>query len=251
MRFTGKNIIVTGGTSGLGEAIVKAFADEGARVFFCGLIDDEGKRVEDEVGRVGGTATYLHADVRDDGAMKQLAGLATAGGNLLHAAVNNAGISHNAARFADHSLDIVSDILNTNVMGVWHAMRHQIPLMVNAGEGSIVNIASILSRSGAAWMAPYGMSKHAVLGLSKSAALDYAAQGVRINVVSPGPMQTPMFERALEDIGDDMEKFAGGIPQSGPADPAEVAKTVLYLASDEAMSVTGANFIVDGGVSTG
>ena len=251
MRFEAKNIIVTGGTSGLGEAVVKAFAAEGARVFFCGLIDDEGKRVENEVSAAGGTASYMHADVRDDDAMKQLVQHAVADGDTLFAAVNNAGISHSAARFADHSLDIINDIFNTNVMGVWHAMRHQIPPMVAAGGGSIVNIASILSRSGAPWMAPYGMSKHAVLGLSKSAALDYAAQGLRINIVSPGPMQTPMFERALEDIGDDMDKFAGGIPQSGPADPAEVAKTVLYLASDEALSVTGANFIVDGGVSTG
>lgn len=251
MRFVAKNIIVTGGTSGLGEAIVKAFVGEGAHAFFCGLIDSEGKRVEDEVRAAGGTATYLHADVRDDSAMKELVQCATADGAVLHAAVNNAGISHSAARFADQSLEVIGDILDTNVMGVWHAMRHQIPPMLAAGSGSIVNIASILSRSGAAWMAPYGMSKHAVLGLSKSAALDYAAQGLRINVVSPGPMQTPMFERALEDIGDDMEKFAGGIPQSGPADPAEVAKTVLYLASDEALSVTGANFIVDGGVSTG
>lgn len=251
MRFEAKTIIVTGGTSGLGEAIVKAFAVEGGRVFFCGLIDSEGARVEAEVQAAGGTANFVNADVRDDASMHQLVQQATAGGETLYAAINNAGISHSAAKFADHSLEVVSDIFNTNVMGVWNAMRHQIPPMVAAGSGSIVNIASILSRSGAQWMAPYGMSKHAVVGLSKSAALDYSDQGLRINIVSPGPMQTPMFERALEDIGGDMEKFAGGIPKSGPADPADVAKTVLYLASDEAASITGANFIVDGGVSTG
>lgn len=251
MRFEAKTIIVTGGTSGLGEAIVKAFAAEGGRVFFCGLIDSEGARVEAEVSSTEGTAHYVHADVRSSAAMADLVAHATAGGNTLYAAVNNAGISHTSARFADHSLDVVTDVFNTNVMGVWHAMQHQIPPMLSAGVGSIVNIASILSRSGAEWMAPYGMSKHAVVGLSKSAALDYAEQGLRINVVSPGPMQTPMFDRALADIGDDMEKFAGGIPKSGPADPADVAKTVLYLASDAASTVTGANIIVDGGISTG
>ena len=251
MRFDAKTIIVTGGTSGLGEAIVKAFASEGGCVFFCGLIDSEGARVEADVRSSGGTAYYIQADVRDGAAMAELVSQATAGGNPLYAAVNNAGISHPSARFADHSLEVVNDVFNTNVMGVWHAMQHQIPAMLKVGSGSVVNIASILSRSGAPWMAPYGMSKHAVVGLSKSAALDYAEQGLRINVVSPGPMQTPMFDRALADIGDDMEKFAGGIPKSGPSDPADVAKTVLYLASDEASTVTGANIIVDGGISTG
>lgn len=251
MRFNTKTIIVTGGTSGLGEALVKAFAAEGARVFFCGLIDGEGARVEAEVQPASGSAHYVHADVRDSTAMAHLVEQATEGGNTLYAAVNNAGISHASARFADHSLDVVKDVFATNVMGVWHAMQYQIPPMIAAGSGSIINIASILSRSGAEWMAPYGMSKHAVVGLSKSAAMDYAEQGLRINVVSPGPMQTPMFNRALTDIGDNMEKFAGGIPKGGPANPADVAKTVLYLASDEAKTVTGANIIVDGGISTG
>lgn len=251
MRFENKTVAVTGGTSGLGEAIVKAFAAEGAAVFFCGLLDAEGTRVEQDTARLPGTARYVHADVRDDQAMQTFTQHAADHSGGIVAAVNNAGISHAAARFADHSLATVDDIIQTNVMGVWHAMRHQIPLMLAGGGGAIINIASILSRSGAGWMAPYGMSKHAVVGLSKSAALDYADQGLRINTVSPGPMQTPMFERALADIGGDMEKFAGGIPKAGPADPADVAKTVLYLASDEAATVTGANIIVDGGVSTG
>ena len=250
MRFEGKSIVVTGGTSGLGEAIVKAFAGEGGHVFFCGLVDSEGARVCSESASLTGHVHYLQADVRDETAMQDFVQKAIDQNGGLNIAVNNAGISHSAARFAEHSLDTVNDIFQTNVMGVWHAMRHEIPHMIEGG-GSIINIASILSKSGAGWMAPYGMSKHAVLGLSKSAAIDYADQGIRINTVSPGPMQTPMFERALADIGDDMDKFAGGIPKGGPADPMDVAKTVLYLASEEAANVTGANFIVDGGVSTG
>lgn len=250
MRFENKSIAVTGGTSGLGEAIVKAFAAEGGHVTFCGLIDTEGARVERETAGLPGAAVFVHADVRDDEAMRAFAVAAHGRLGRLDVAVNNAGISHSAARFADHPLETVDDVLRTNVMGIWHAMRHQIPLMLG-NRGAIINIASILSRAGAGWMAPYGMSKHAVVGLSKSAALDYADQGLRINTVSPGPMQTPMFERALEDIGGNLDKFAGGIPKSGPADPTDVAKTVLYLASDESATVTGANIIVDGGVSTG
>lgn len=250
MRFTGKHIAVTGGTSGLGEAIVKAFASEGGIVHFCGLLDAEGARVMAETEQLPGSTHYVKADVRDDKAVAEFISRSADASGALAIAVNNAAISHAAARFADHDLATVNDVMQTNVMGVWHAMRHQIPLMEGQG-GVIINIASILSKSGAGWMAPYGMSKHAVVGLSKSAALDYAEHGIRINTVSPGPMQTPMFERALEDIGGDLEKYAGGIPKSGPADPADVAKTVLYLASDEAVTVTGANFIVDGGVSTG
>lgn len=249
-RFIGKTIIVTGGTSGLGEAIVHAFAREGGHVYFCGLIDSEGARVEADTREYGGSTHYVHADVRDETAMQQFVAKATANRGILDVAVNNAGISHKAARFADHDPDMVEDVWRTNVMGVWHAMRHQIPVMV-AGGGAIINIASILSKSGAGWMAPYGMSKHAVVGMSKSASLDYADTGLRINTVSPGPMQTPMFERALEDIAGDLSKFAGGIPKSGPADPASVAQTVLYLASDEAKNITGANLTVDGGISSG
>lgn len=250
MRFKNKSIVVTGGTSGLGEAVVKAFAAEGGQVLFCGLLEAEGIRVMQETNGLEGDVKFVQADVRDDTAMEAFVKDAYAQQGRLDVAVNNAGISHTAARFADHKLETVSDVFQTNVMGVWHAMRHQIPLMQEAG-GAIINIASILSRSGAGWMAPYGASKHAVVGLSKSAALDYADMGIRINTVSPGPMQTPMFDRALADIDGDLEKFAGGIPKSGPADPSDVAKTVLYLASDEAVTVTGANFIVDGGTSTG
>ncbi len=251
MRFDGKRIIVTGGTSGFGEAIVKAFAREGAVVHFCGLIDAEGARVVADVATEGGKAHYHHADVRIESSVQSFLHSATDGGTLLDIAVNNAGISHKAARFADQDIKMVEDVLLTNVMGIWHAMRQEIPVMLQSGGGAIINTASILSRSGAEWMAAYGTSKHAVVGLTKSAALDYAENGIRINAVSPGPMLTPMFERALDDIGGDMTKFAGGLPKGGPADPADVAKTVLYLASDEAAYMNGANVIVDGGTSTG
>ncbi len=251
MRFKAKRVIVTGGTSGFGEAIVKAFAAEGADVHFCGLIDAEGERVMADAKGLEGSVHYHHADVREESSVSAFIHAATDVGELLDIAVNNAGISHTAARFADQDIAMVEDVLRTNVMGIWFAMRHEIPVMLKRGHGAIVNTASILSRSGAEWMAAYGTSKHAVVGLTKSAALDYADHGIRINAVSPGPMLTPMFERALADIGGDMSKFAGGLPKGGPADPNDVAKTVLYLASEEAAYMNGANVIVDGGTSSG
>lgn len=251
MRFADKNIVVTGGTSGFGEAIVKAFVAEGAQVYFCGLLDDEGHRVEAETADLPGRAIYHHSDVRVESSVTAFINHAVETSGTLDIAVNNAGISHVAARFADQDPTMVENVMQTNVMGIWYAMRHEIPHMLKNGGGAIVNTASILSKSGAEWMAAYGTSKHAVVGLTKSAALDYASDNIRINAVSPGPMLTPMFERALADIGGDMSKFAGGFPKSGPADPGEVAKTVLYLASDEAGYTTGANVIVDGGASSG
>lgn len=251
LRFENKVVVVTGGTSGLGEAVVKAFVSEGAKVYFCGLIDSDGKRVTDDANALGGDVFYHHADVRSDDEMKAFVKAAEKHYGTIDIAFNNAGISHKSGKLADLPLDVVEDVFQTNVMGVWHAMRHEIEVMEKNKSGVIVNTASILSRSGAGWIAAYGMSKHAILGLTKSAAMDYAASGLRINAISPGPMKTPMLDRALEDIGGDMDKFAGGFPEGGPADPADVAKTVLYLASDDAAYMNGANIVVDGGTSTG
>lgn len=251
MRFSGKSILVTGGTSGFGEAIVKLFAEEGGHVHFCGLIDAEGERVVKEVSAAGGSAFYMYADVRDEASIKAFVDHTVQQEGKLNIAVNNAGISHTAARFAEQDMDMVQNVLNTNVLGIWHSMRQEIPHMITSGGGAIVNIASILSKSGAGWMAAYGTSKHAVIGMTKSASLDYVSENIRINAVSPGPMLTPMFQRALDDIGGDMDKFAGGLPEGGPANPREVAKTVLHLASEEASYMNGANIVVDGGTSSG
>lgn len=250
-RFDGKHVVITGGTSGLGEATVLAFAAEGAHVWFCGLVDSEGARVESAAASLKGSATYMFADVRDPSSVKAFMHAAHAAMGTIDIAINNAGVSHDSHKMADIPLDDVDNVWRTNVMGVWHAMRSQLPIMVEQQSGVIVNVASILSRSGAGWVAAYGMSKHAVVGMTKSAAMDYAGDGIRINALSPGPIKTPMFARAMEDVGDDMHKFAGGLPKGGPANPEDIAKSILYLASEDANYMNGANLVVDGGTSTG
>ena len=162
----------------------------------------------------------------------------------LDIAINNAGISHSAGRFATLDMDIVTNVMRTNVMGVWHMMKAEIPPMVDAGSGHIINVASILSEEGAEWMAAYGTSKYALIGLTKSAALDYRDAGLKINAVSPGPMKTPMFDRAIEDIGGDLSKYAGGLPPNGPACPSEIARQILNVIAKGADSPTGENIVL-------
>lgn len=236
MSFKGKVATVTGGTSGLGAAVVAALVEQGAQVAACGLHDP---------ARPVPGVRYARCDVRDDKAMASFLAEAHGAFGPPTLAVNCAGINHPPARAADLGLEVVRQVLETNLLGVFHALRHQIPPMLAARQGAVVNIASTLSAQGAGWMAAYGASKHGVVGLTLSAALDYAEAGLRINAVSPGPMDTPMFAQAMADIGGDWSKYAGGLPPEGPAKPEAVAETVLFLLSDAAAGINGANLFVD------
>lgn len=237
-------IIITGGGTGLGLAVAQAFVDQGAQVFACGIEQQCNAAVFDTPN-----ASYCRVDVRDERACAAFTARAVSQMGGLTGAVNAAGISHHAGKMADLRPIMVEDVWRTNVMGVWHAMRHQIKAMeaIEAKhKGVIVNIASILSDAPAQWMAAYGMSKYAVAGLSESAAEDYKTVGIRINAVSPGPIKTPMLERALADVGGDMSKFAGGFPEGGPADPAVIAHLCLRLIGPEGQTISGKNIILNG-----
>lgn len=247
-RFIDKTVLITGGTSGIGASAARRFAAEGARVWFCGLIDDLGHAVVQQISETGGTATYVKADVRQASEMQGFVKRIVDSDGKLDIAFNNAGINHPADKVADIAPDIFNDVIQTNAMGVVYAMQAELPVMVNQGHGVIINTASILATEGAGWMSAYGMSKHAVLGLTLSAAMDYRAQGIRINAISPGPTDTPMYQSAMADIADSPEKYAGGLPENGPAHPRDIAHAVLYLASNEARMITGTNMVVDGGV---
>lgn len=249
-RFAGHPALVTGGTSGIGEQIVRRLVKEGAHVAFCGLDDDGGQALEQHLCEGGGVARYIRADVRSDAEMARLVAQTVAQFGGLSLAVNCAGISHLPLRLADIDPTVWRDVMATNADGVFYAMRHEIPAILSHegtnGSGAIVNIASILGAKGSPWIAAYGASKHAVIGMTLSAARDYATMGLRINAVSPGPVDTPMLQRALLDIGDDHTKYAGGFPPSGPGRSDDVASAVLFLLSREAAYINGANLLVDG-----
>ncbi len=248
LSFHKKSVLITGGTSGIGASVVRNFCREGADVWFCGLVDNWGKSVVAECQEMPGNAHYINADVRDPDAMKKFVGQMMSQAGQLDIAFNNAGINHPADKLADIDIETFNDVMQTNAMGVVHAMQAELPQMVQQGHGVIINTASILANEGAGWMSAYGMSKHAVLGLTLSAAMDYRDKGIRINAISPGPTDTPMFQKAMKDIEGQPEKYAGGLPENGPAHPRDIASAVLYLASEQAKMVTGTNFVVDGGV---
>lgn len=255
-RFAARVAVVTGGSSGLGAAVVRALAREGAQVHFCGLDEAVGRALEDELGGAGLPARFHLADVREDAAMAALVARCRDADGRLDLAVNAAGISHPAGRLAEIPPETYRDVMRTNADGVFHAMRHEIPAMLETGEappgrGAIVNIASILGGRGAPWMAAYGASKHAVASLTRSAARDYAEAGLRINAVAPGAVDTPMFRRALMDIGTERDQYAGGFPPAGPGRPEDVAAAVLFLLSEEAAYINGATLTVDGATTAG
>ena len=248
-RFSDKTVLITGATSGIGAATARAFAAEGAKVFFCGRRRELGKEVETEIRGAGGEATYMRADVREDdqveafvkGCLEQYGGL--------DIGFNNAGIAGPSGLYGELSLSGTGgyhDLMSTNIDGVFYAMRHELPVMREQGHGIIVNTASMLGSRGGPGVGVYSASKHAVIGLTRSAAKLYAGQNIRILSISPGPVDTPLMRRAT---GGDLSRVAANNPSGRLATPAEIAEMVLVLAAPVSGFVNGEDVKVDGGAS--
>lgn len=243
-RFADKIMSVTGGGSGIGEAIVKRLASEGAQVAVLDVDLANAERVAAEVG----SARAYHADVTDAAQMMDVFDQIVAEHGKLDGAVNNAGIGGPFIPTADYPLDWWNRTLAINLTGVFHSMRAELPHMVKAGRGNIVNMSSICGFVGQAGTAAYVATKHAVIGLTKTVALEYGAQGIRCNAVCPTYVQTPLTLAELKDpaIWTDLDsKHATG----HCATPEDVAAMVAFLLSDDAQSVTGSAHLVDGGIT--
>ncbi len=247
-RFSNNVALVTGATSGIGRATALAFAREGAGVVVSGRRQKEGQTVVDEIKAAGGDALFLRADMTNEADIAGLIERTLEHFGRLDVAFNNAGLLGPQNAFVDQTLADYDQIFAINVRGVFLSMKHQISAMLRTGGGAIVNNASIGGSLGFPNVALYVASKHAVLGLTRTAALEYARQNVRVNAVSPAGIQTDMLDGAF-GIGDSDPKraFAESHPIGRLGSPEEIADAVLYLSAPGAAFVTGHDLLVDGG----
>jgi NAD(P)-dependent dehydrogenase (short-subunit alcohol dehydrogenase family) len=243
----GRVAIVTGGSAGIGRATALTFARAGASVALADVHADTGDRVRKEIEQIGGRAMFLETDVADPAAVARLVGETVSAFGRLDYAFNNAGIEGAPAPTADCTLENWNRTLSVNLTGVWLCMREEIPRMLETGGGAIVNNASVAGLVGFANIPAYAASKHGVVGLTKTAALDYATAGVRVNAVCPGVIDTEMITRFTGGDAQALADLTITEPVGRLGTPAEIASAVLWLCSDGASFVTGQALAVDGG----
>ncbi len=244
-----KVVLVTGGGSGIGRASALAFADAGAKVVVSGRRETEGFETVALIKKNGGQGTFIQADVSKETDIERLVNETVATYGHLDAAFNNAGIEGEVGK-QTHEQTVANyrAVIDTNVLGVLLAMKYEVGAMLKNGGGAIVNNASVGGLIGFPGVSVYVASKHAVLGLTKSAALEYAKQGVRVNAVSPGGIETPMLNRFTGGPGTQFfDRLAGMHPIGRLGRPEEIAEAVLWLCSDKASFVTGLSLTADGG----
>jgi NAD(P)-dependent dehydrogenase (short-subunit alcohol dehydrogenase family) len=240
-----KVAIITGAGSGIGEATAKLFAEEKAKVVVSDIDEKNGKRVVSEITENSGEAIFVNADASDPKDNERLVNETLKKFGKLHIAVNNAGIGGPLSLTADYPNDGWNKVINLNLNGVFYGMKYQIPAMLKSGGGSVVNIASILGSVGTAQSPAYVAAKHGIVGLTKATALEYAKEGIRVNSVGPGYIDTPLVRNALDE--DALEMLKGLHPLGRLGESGEVAEIILWLASDKASFATGAYYAVDGG----
>lgn len=247
MTFTGQVALVTGAGAGIGQATALAFSGEGLKVVVADRDVAGGEDTVAQIKAAGGSAIFLGCDVTVEAQVKQLMEQTISTYGRLDYAFNNAGIEIEQGRLADGTLDEFDAIMGVNVKGVWLCMKYQLPLMLAQGGGAIVNTASVAGLGAAPKMSIYSASKHAVIGLTKSAAIEYAKKRIRVNAVCPAVIDTAMFRRAYEADPRKAEFAAAMHPVGRIGKVEEVASAVLYLCCDGAAFTTGHALAVDGG----
>lgn len=245
MNRTDRVALVTGAGSGIGRAIALALAAEGQRVVVSDLDETGGAETVAQIEKSGGRATLVRADVSKAEECEALVGSAVQEFGALHVAVNNAGIGGPSAPTGEYPVDGWDRVVAINLSGVFYGMRYQIPAMLDSGGGSIVNMASILGQVGFANAPAYAAAKHGVVGLTRSAAIEYATRGIRVNAVGPAFINTPLIEKDMTPEG--RAALVSKHPAGRLGEPEEVAELVVWLGSDKASFVTGSYYAVDGG----
>lgn len=247
-RLQGKVAIITGGNAGIGEAVAKVFAQEGASVVITGRRKEELDRVVKEVERGKGKALAVAGSVTDEAHVREVVAQTVRTFGQVNVLVNNAGVGDFGKKVHETDDATWQNMLDVNLTGVFRMTRAAIPAMLKSGGGSIVNISSIASLVGIPTIPAYAASKGGLDALTRAIAVDYAAEGIRCNVVNPGLIDTPMAAPLLSNP-DMLNPILSQYMIRRPGKPEEVAKMVLYLASDEATWVTGGTFPIDGGMT--
>jgi NAD(P)-dependent dehydrogenase (short-subunit alcohol dehydrogenase family) len=247
--FAGKVVLVTGAAGGIGRAIALAFGRAGACVVVADTSVDGGHATAAMIVEAGGKALFVQSNVTRAHEVEALIDKAVSYYGRLDCAVNNAGIEDEQQSLADGDDAQFDRIMGVNVKGVWLCMKHELRQMLAQGGGVIVNMASVSGLVGAPSRPIYAASKHAVIGLTRSAAAEYARAGIRINSLCPGGVKTPVLARALERDGAAEKKLKAAHPMGRLAEPAEIANAALWLCSEQSSFVTGHQLAVDGGLT--
>ena len=248
MRLEGKVALISGGARGMGAAEARLFASEGAKVVFGDVLEAEGQQVEAEIAEAGGEAVFVRLDVTSEADWQNAVDTALERFGALHVLVNNAGI-WNGGNVEAQTVDGWDRIMDINAKGVFLGTKAAIPAMRESGSGSIVNISSIAGIIGSVGATAYNASKGAVRILTKSTAVQYAAEGIRCNSVHPGPIETHMIRQVFAGDEETRNSRINAIPLGRMGEMDDVAKGVLFLASDEASYMTGSELVIDGGAT--
>ncbi len=256
-RFAGKVVLVPGATSGIGEAVAIAAAAEGGHVVVAGRRETEGERVVASIRENGGEARFVRVDISRAEDVRALIDATVSAYGRLDVACNTAASDEGALAFTvDTDDELFARQIAVNLTGAWLCVKYQLrQMLTQGGGGSIVNVSSINGLGGTPGAVAYSAAKHALIGITKTAALEYATQGIRVNVMCAGAFRTPMLERAMSKLSqgdlDAVEaRYLGVIPMRRIGTPAEAAQAILWLASDEASYVTGHTMIADGGMTS-
>jgi NAD(P)-dependent dehydrogenase (short-subunit alcohol dehydrogenase family) len=243
----GKAVLVTGGGSGIGRATAIRMAQEGAKVMIADYVPEGAERTVKMIKDAGGTASCLAADVSVTKQVEMMVNQTVETYGRIDGAFNNAGIEGRMASTVENSEDNFDRTIAINLKGVWLCMKYEIPQMLKQGGGSIVNTASVAGLVGFVNLSAYNASKHGVIGLTKTAALEYAQKNIRVNCVNPGVINTPMVARLVDSGGMNERDLTTGEPVGRMGKPEEIGEGVIWLLSDAASFVTGHSLVIDGG----
>ncbi|HDP76737.1 MAG TPA: glucose 1-dehydrogenase [Mesotoga infera] len=247
-RFDGKVVLITGGSSGIGADSARAFAEEGASVIISDVDEEKGRELALEIKKAGGNARFMKHDVSSSQETEKVIDSIVEEFGRLDIAFNNAGIGGPSFPLSEYPLEDWERVISINLLGVFYAMKYEIQQMLKQGGGAIVNNSSILGKVGFNNASAYVAAKHAVVGLTKAAALEYASKNIRINAVNPAFIKTPLLENAGMKEGTEMyEMLVSMHPVGRLGDPREVTNAVLFLSGEEASFVHGESLMVDGG----